>query len=106
MRKADFEIELLREAAAITDRAFEHILGFMKPGLRELDVALELSRFMRDAGAEGESFDIIVAGGERRAMPQGGASDRGPKTGELVTMDVGANYPRHHPDRTRARARQ
>lgn len=102
MRKADFEIELLREAAAITDRAFEHILGFMKPGLRELDVALELSRFMRDAGAEGDSFDIIVAGGERSAMPHGVASDRVLKTGDLVTMDFGANYRGYHADMTRA----
>lgn len=102
MRKADFEVELLREAAAITDRAFEHILSFMKPGLRELDVALELSRFMRDAGAEGDSFDIIVAGGPRSAMPHGVASDRVLEAGDLVTMDFGASYRGYHADMTRA----
>ncbi len=102
MRKADFEVDLLRQAAGITDRAFEHILTFMKPGIRELDVALELGRFMRDAGAEGDSFDIIVAGGERSAMPHGVASDRVLQSGDLVTMDFGANYRGYHADMTRA----
>src|SRR5690554_679867 len=102
MRKAPFEVELLSEAARITDAAFEHILTYMRPGIRELDVALELSRFMRDAGAEGDSFDTIVAGGHRSAMPHGVASPRVLEAGDLVTLDFGANYKGYHADMTRA----
>ncbi len=102
LRKAPFEVELLQEAARITDEAFSHILGFMRAGLRELDVALELSRFMRDRGAEGDSFEIIVAGGHRSAMPHGVASSRVLEEGDLVTMDFGASYRGYHADMTRA----
>lgn len=102
MIKAPFEVELLQEAARITDAAFSHILGFMKAGQRELDVALELSRFMRDQGADGDSFDIIVAGGHRSAMPHGVASDRVLQAGDLVTLDFGASYRGYHADMTRA----
>lgn len=102
MRKAPFEVELLAEAARITDAAFAHILTYMRPGLRELDVALELSRFIRDAGAEGDSFEIIVAGGHRSAMPHGVASARVLEQGDLVTMDFGANFKGYHADMTRA----
>src|SRR5690625_5736482 len=91
MRKADFEIELLREAAAITDRAFEHILGLMKPGLRELDVAQELSRFMRDPGADGDRLDIIVAGGGRSAIPHGVAAGGTLQARDLLPRDFRAN---------------
>lgn len=102
VRKEPFEVELLKEAARITDEAFEHILGFMRPGLRELDVSLELSRFIRDRGAEGDSFEFIVAGGERSAMPHGVASSRVLQEGDLVTLDFGARHAGYHADMTRA----
>ncbi len=102
MTKAPFEVDLLREAARLTDLAFAHIVGFIRPGLRELDVALELERVMRDGGAEGSGFDIIVAGGPRSAMPHGVASDRVLQSGDLVTMDFGARYRGYHADMTRA----
>ena len=100
--KAPFEVELLEEATRITDAAFSHIVGWMCEGMRELDVALELSRFMRDMGAEGDSFEIIVASGHRSAMPHGVASDKRLESGDLVTLDFGANYRGYHADMTRA----
>ncbi len=102
MLKAPFEVDILREAARLTDLAFARITGFIRPGLRELDVALELERVMRDGGAEGSGFDIIVAGGPRSAMPHGVASDRVLQSGDLVTMDFGARYRGYHADMTRA----
>lgn len=102
VRKAPHEISLLREAARITDLAFEHILGFMRAGMSEVDVSLELERVMRSQGAEGSSFTIIVAGGHRSAMPHGVASDRLLETGDLVTLDFGALVSGYHADMTRA----
>jgi Xaa-Pro aminopeptidase len=77
LRKSPDEIERLREAARLTDAAFAHVLeGALRAGAREVDVALELERFVRQNGGDGMAFDVIVAGGHRSAMPHGVASDR------------------------------
>jgi Xaa-Pro aminopeptidase len=99
--KTEAEIELLREAARITDRAFEHILDFLKPGTTEIEVALELERFMRTNGAGAKAFGIIVASGPRGAMPHGLASHKPLEDGELVTLDFGAVVGGYHADMTR-----
>src|SRR5690606_15478372 len=70
------EVELLREAARITDAAFAAVLEFIKPGVSEAEVALELERSMVLAGADRAAFDIIVASGIRGAMPHGTASQK------------------------------
>ena len=95
------EIELLRQAAKLTDDAFTHILDFIRAGRSEVEIALELERFMRAAGAEGAAFDIIVASGHRSAMPHGTASSKLIETGELVTLDFGAKLGGYHADMTR-----
>jgi Xaa-Pro aminopeptidase len=97
------EIALLREAARITDLAFEHVVErVVRAGVREVDVALALERAMREAGAEDAGFDIIVASGPRCAMPHGVASSRAIESGDLVTMDFGARVAGYHADLTRA----
>ena len=99
--KDDNETELLRQAVHIADLAFDHILDFIRPGVRETDLALELEYFMRRKGAEKSAFDIIVASGHRSALPHGVASDKLLQSGELVTMDFGAVYRGYHSDITR-----
>lgn len=102
MVKDAAELAKLRLAARITDDAFSHILGFLKPGISEVDVALELERVMRSAGAEAKSFDIVVASGLRSAMPHGVASPKIIERGDLVTLDFGAMVEGYHADMTRA----
>lgn len=99
--KDDKEIALLRQAVHIADLAFDHILDFIQPGVRENDLALELDYFMRRIGAEKSAFDIIVASGKRSALPHGVASDKAITKGELITMDFGAVYQGYHSDITR-----
>lgn len=99
--KSPEEIAILREAAKLTDDAFTHILEFIRPGIKEVEVALELERFMRAHGAEDKSFDIIVASGTRSAMPHGVATQKVINTGELVTLDFGAQIDGYHADMTR-----
>ena len=99
--KDEQELEVMRQAVAIADAAFEHILTVLKPGLREREVALELEMFMRKLGASGSSFDIIVASGERSALPHGVASDRVIGADEFVKMDFGALYNGYCSDLTR-----
>lgn len=99
--KDEGELELLAEAVAIADKAFTHILGFLKPGLTERRVALELERYMQDLGATGPSFETIVASGPRSAMPHGVASERVLQANEFVKMDYGCVYKGYCSDMTR-----
>jgi Xaa-Pro aminopeptidase len=95
------EIEAIKKAADITDQAFIHILDYIKPGVRESEIALELEYFMRRQGAEKPAFDTIVASGPRAALPHGVASDKKIAAGELIVMDFGAVYGGYHSDMTR-----
>ena len=99
--KTSKEIDTIRQAAAITDEAFTHILNVIKAGISEVDVALELETFMRRHGAEGKAFDITVASGYRSSMPHGTASPKIITEGELVTLDYGATVDGYHSDMTR-----
>lgn len=99
--KTDEEITIMQEAARIADNAFTKILDFIKPGVKEIEVANELEKLMRAEGATSSSFDIIVASGYRGALPHGVASEKEIQSGELVTMDFGALYQGYCSDITR-----
>ncbi|WP_138415841.1 M24 family metallopeptidase [Aquibacillus sediminis] len=99
--KTDDELKVMKAAAEISDAAFDHILSFIKPGVKEIDVSNELEFFMRKQGATSSSFDIIVASGYRSALPHGVASDKTIQSGELVTLDFGALYNGYCSDITR-----
>ncbi|MGG1660156.1 M24 family metallopeptidase [Brevibacillus sp. NRS-1366] len=101
MYKDESEMVIIREAVRIAEAAFEHIQGYIKPGVRETDVALELEYFMRKQGATGSAFDMIVASGVRGALPHGRASEKVIEAGEMVTLDFGAAYKGYHSDITR-----
>jgi len=68
---------------------FDHMLGFIRPGLRELDVAAELEYQARKRGAEGMSFETIVASGTRSALPHGRATTALLPRKGFVTLDFG-----------------
>src|SRR5699024_3270630 len=99
--KTEHELNIMKKAAQIADQAFEHILSYIKPGVKEIDIANELEFFMRQQGATSSSFDIIVASGYRSALPHGVASDKRIESGELVTLDYGALYNGYCSDTTR-----
>ncbi|MFC6332394.1 M24 family metallopeptidase [Paenibacillus septentrionalis] len=99
--KDGHEIQIIQEAAELADRTFAHILNMIKPGVRELDIALEIEMFMRANGATSSSFDTIVASGERSALPHGVASERVIGNNEFVKLDFGAYYKGYCSDITR-----
>ncbi|WLR43899.1 Xaa-Pro peptidase family protein [Bacillus carboniphilus] len=99
--KSEAEIKILKEAVQIADDAFDHILSYIKPGVKETDVSNELEFFMRKNGAVSSSFDKIVASGHRSALPHGVASDKTIQSGEFVTLDFGAYYKGYCSDITR-----
>ncbi len=99
--KSPEELELIARAAKITDDAFNYILNYLTVSMSEVDVALEIERFMRKMGAEDKAFEIIVASGVRSGMPHGSASQKLIAAGELVTLDFGAKVAGYFSDMTR-----
>jgi Xaa-Pro aminopeptidase len=95
------EIEKIKKAVEIADDAFTMIRDFLKVGVVERDVALELELFMKRAGASDNAFKFIVASGERSALPHGVASEKKIEAGDFVTMDFGCVYDGYHSDMTR-----
>ncbi|HTB95564.1 MAG TPA: Xaa-Pro peptidase family protein [Terracidiphilus sp.] len=87
--KDEDELRIMTEAAHMGCRLFDHMLGFLRPGLAEYEVAAELEYQARKMGAEGMSFETIVASGVRSSLPHGRAStSRLPRKG-FVTLDFG-----------------
>ncbi|QXJ25384.1 aminopeptidase P family protein [Actinomadura graeca] len=99
--KDDEEIALLREACAITCRAFDDVLPEIRAGVTERAVAIALERRMVDLGAEGPAFASIVASGPNGAIPHHHPGGRELQPGDLVTLDFGALYGGYHADMTR-----
>lgn len=90
MVKDETEVQLIETACELVDRTFEHMLGFIKPGMTERDVALELEFYMRANGADGPSFSTIVVSGVRSSLPHGAPTDKVLEKGDFVTLDFGA----------------
>jgi Xaa-Pro aminopeptidase len=99
--KDEQEIEIINTAVEIADKAFDHVLRIIKPGITELDVAAELEYKMKKLGASGASFETIVASGIRSSMPHGIASEKKLELGDTITMDFGAMYNHYCSDMTR-----
>ena len=95
------EILRLRAAQAITDAAFLHIIDFMRPGMTECEVQLELESFMLRHGADGLAFGSIVACGENGADPHAVPSNKKLEAGQCVVMDFGARAFGYCSDMTR-----
>ena len=99
--KEQEEIALIRKAVEISDEAFSDVIGFIREGVSEIEVAAHLENRMRELGSEKPSFDTIVASGARGSLPHGIATEKLLKSGEFVTMDFGAVYQGYHSDITR-----
>lgn len=99
--KTKEEISLLRQAEYIGDMAFDDILGILKPGMTELEVAAEIEYSMKRHGASGLSFDTIAASGVNSSMPHAIPSDKKIEMGDFLTMDFGCLYEGYCSDMTR-----
>ncbi len=99
--KTKEELESIEKAEALGDMAFAYILNEIKPGMTEVEIALLLECYMRKNGAEGLSFDTIVASGENSAMPHAIPGQKKVECGELITMDFGCIVDGYCSDMTR-----
>ena len=89
-RKDEEEIACHKKAQEITDHTFDHICGYLRPGLSETDVAREIGVTLTALGSDDKNFNFIVASGPNSSLPHGFATDRLIRKGDLVTMDFGA----------------
>ena len=95
------EVEKIVKAQRIAESAFEHILTFIKEGVTEKEVALELDYYMLSHGADALSFETIAISGKNTSKPHGVPSDKKIEKGDFVTMDFGAVTEGYHSDMTR-----
>ena len=95
------EIARMKAAQAITDAAFSHIVGFMRPGMTEREVQRELEDFMLRHGAEGLAFPSIVATGPNGANPHAIPGNTVLEAGQCVVLDFGARAHGYCSDMTR-----
>ena len=101
MAKSPPELDAIRRAVRLADKALAHVLRRLRPGMTERDVAWALEAYMRTHGAEAASFDIIVGSGSNSAMPHATTSDRQVQAGEPIVIDMGAVADGYHSDLTR-----
>lgn len=101
MVKSEEEIGCIRKAEKIASDAYEHILGVIKEGVTEAELAAEIEYYMKRLGAEKTSFDTIVISGKKTSMPHGTPSDKKICRGDFITMDFGCVYKGYCSDMTR-----
>ncbi len=84
------EYEYIQTATKIAEDVYEAILPEIKPGITELDLAIEMSYRCRKLGSEGDPFPFIVVSGTRGALVHGKPSEKKIENGDLVILDFGA----------------
>ena len=99
--KEEWELELMRKAQNITDKAFSEVITRIKVGMTELELQAELIYCMYKNGATGLAFDPIVVSGPNTSLPHGVAGERVIREGDFITMDFGAQYNGYCSDMTR-----
>lgn len=99
--KDSVELARLHEAQRITDDCFTHILPFIKEGVREIDLMLEMEHYMRSHGAEQVAFDTICVTGANTSLPHGVPGEGRVQPGDFITMDFGARVGGYNADMTR-----
>ena len=99
--KEEWELDLMRKAQAIADKAFTEVLPRIKVGMTELELQAELIYCLYKNGGQGLSFDPIVVSGPNSSMPHGVAGERRIQEGDFITMDFGVLYQGYCSDMTR-----
>lgn len=99
--KDQAELECMIQAQRIAEKALADILGEIRPGITEKEIAALLLYKMLHYGAEDKSFDPIVVSGANGSLPHGVPSEKPIQAGEFVTMDFGCKFGGYCSDMTR-----
>jgi len=95
------EIDTIKKATAMAEKAYLDVVTRIKEGVREREVAAELDFMMKRYGADASAFEPIVLFGKRSALPHGQADNCRLHNGDVVLIDFGARYKGYHCDLTR-----
>ncbi|MDI6606445.1 MAG: Xaa-Pro peptidase family protein, partial [Candidatus Omnitrophota bacterium] len=95
------EIKLINKAVGISISALQYIEKHISAGIKEIEIAGELERYLRYHGAAGSAFEIIVASGANSAFPHHTSSQKRVLKGEPVLIDIGADFQGYKSDLTR-----
>ena len=99
--KTEIEVSILQNACDITEKAFRRVLDFVKPGVIEYEVEAEyLHEFVR-RGSKGFAYSPIVGGGGNSCVLHYLDNNQALKDGDVLLMDVGAEYANYNADMTR-----
>ena len=101
-QKSADEIAIIRQAAALSDRAVYSVPKLIRQGMSERELAWKLEQLMREAGADAPGFDIIVASGPNAALPHHHPGERCFETGDTIVVDLGAELALYRSDITRS----
>jgi Xaa-Pro aminopeptidase len=101
MVKDPGEVSLIKKSISITQDALKYAKRILKPGIKELELAAEIERYIRFKGAVNTSFDIIVASGPHSALPHARKTERRIRNNEPVLIDMGVEYNGYKSDLTR-----
>lgn len=100
-KKEEREIEIMQKACDITNSGFRRVLNFVKPGVTEFEVEAEyLHEFIRNR-SKGFAYTPIIAGGNNANVLHYIENKDELKSGDLLLMDVGAEYANYNADMTR-----
>jgi Xaa-Pro aminopeptidase len=100
--KSDIEIDLIQQACNITEKGFRRVLGFIKPGVMEYEIEAEFAHeFIRNR-SRGFAYTPIIASGFSACVLHYIENNKECKAGDVILMDVGAEYANYASDMTRA----
>lgn len=99
--KQQYELDLIKKACEIADKAFTALLDRIKEGMSENEVAAELEYLMRKLGASGTSFDTIVAFGKNSSVPHHETGNTQLTFGDVILIDFGCKVGGYCSDCTR-----
>lgn len=100
--KSSLEIQQLATACDITEKGFRRVLEFVKPGVTEYEIEAEyLHEFIKNR-SNGFAYDPIIASGASACVLHYVENNKACNPGEILLMDVGAEYARYNADMTRS----
>ncbi len=101
MVKSDAEIKLIEHACQITEKGFRRILDVVKPGVWEYEIEAEYAHEFLSNRSRGFAYTPIIAGGKNSCVLHYIENNQQLKDGDLLLMDVGAEYANYNSDMTR-----
>ena len=101
MIKDDEEIDKIKKACKITDDCFDYLQKYIQIGMTEKQISNEIEKYFIEHGAEGNSFEPIVASGKNSSKPHAIPTDKKIESGDPIILDFGCIYKGYCSDMTR-----